>query len=165
MSKFRRVVAAFVGVVCAASVLGACDLPVVSSSARCSKIGDYAQDGAYVLKCSNKHRWVRGITTAFADQALSVLLSGPLPSTPASGETVAQRNARKSAQDYLNVSSFSRKGLIDQLVYEQFSEADATYAVDSLNVDWNQQAAKSAAAYLSPGKRCTWKGTRPTPGW
>jgi hypothetical protein len=32
---------------------------------------------------------------------------------------------------------------------EGFSKADATYAVDALNVDWNEQAAKSAKSYLS----------------
>ena len=32
--------------------------------------------------------------------------------------------------------------------YEGFSNADAVYAVDSLNIDWNAQAAQSAADYL-----------------
>jgi hypothetical protein len=46
---------------------------------------------------------------------------------------------------------FSRQGLIDQLSSEfgdQYSVADATFAVDSLNVDWNQQAVTSAQSYL-----------------
>ncbi|WP_202409606.1 Ltp family lipoprotein [Halobacillus litoralis] len=34
------------------------------------------------------------------------------------------------AQDYLDYSSFSRSGLIDQLIYEGFSTEDATYAVN-----------------------------------
>lgn len=62
--------------------------------------------------------------------------------------TVGQRNARQSASDYLDYTSFSRTGLIGQLKYEGYSEADATYAVDALNVDWNEQAAKKAAEYL-----------------
>ena len=67
---------------------------------------------------------------------------------PFAGETVSQSNARESASSYLDFTAFSRSGLIGQLEYEGFSTADATYAVDSLNVDWNEQAAKSAASYL-----------------
>ena len=87
---------------------------------------------------------------------LSVLL-GAVPvamatSTDGRAElTAAQRNAARSAQAYLKVSGFSRRGLIDQLSSEhgdKFSVEDATAAVDSLNVDWNAQAARSAAAYL-----------------
>ncbi|MGX1810985.1 Ltp family lipoprotein [Nocardia sp. NPDC055321] len=62
--------------------------------------------------------------------------------------TSGQRNAIQSAQQYLDFSAFSRSGLIDQLEYEEFSTADATFAVDSLDVDWNEQAAKSAKQYL-----------------
>lgn len=59
-----------------------------------------------------------------------------------------QPNAIGSAQQYLEISAFSRSGLIDQLEYEGYSTEDATFAVDSLNVDWNEQAAKSARRYL-----------------
>ena len=45
--------------------------------------------------------------------------------------------------------SFSRKGLIDQLVYGGFTISDATYGVDSQNADWNLQAAKKAKSYLA----------------
>jgi Host cell surface-exposed lipoprotein len=48
-------------------------------------------------------------------------------------------------------SAFSRKGLIEQLSSEYgegFSKADAIYAVNHLDVDWNDQAAKSAKNYL-----------------
>ena len=44
--------------------------------------------------------------------------------------------------------AFSRSGLIEQLKFEGFSETDATYGVDALNADWNEQAAKKAADYL-----------------
>jgi hypothetical protein len=63
---------------------------------------------------------------------------------------MSQENAIRKAQDYLNYTAFSRQGLITQLVtQEQFSTDDATYAVDSLNADWNQQAAKKAKDYLN----------------
>ena len=48
---------------------------------------------------------------------------------PDSSETIGQENARESAQNYLNAMSFSRSGLIDQLVFEGFSQAEAEYGV------------------------------------
>lgn len=63
-------------------------------------------------------------------------------------ETIGQKNARASAESYLNFQAFSRKGLIEQLEFEEYSTEDAEYAVDSLDVDWNEQAAKSAESYL-----------------
>lgn len=68
-------------------------------------------------------------------------------SRPATG-TVAQQNAIRAAQDYLDYTAFSRSGLIDQLVFEGYSQSDAAYAVDWLDVNWNEQAARSAKAYL-----------------
>jgi hypothetical protein len=61
----------------------------------------------------------------------------------------SQENAIRKAQDYLNYTAFSRQGLITQLVAEEhFSTDDATYAVDSLNADWNKQAAKKGLPQL-----------------
>jgi len=71
----------------------------------------------------------------------------PAPTT-APALTRAQENAIGSAESYLDFSAFSRSGLIGQLEYEEYSTADATFAVDSLNVDWNEQAYKSAEQYL-----------------
>ncbi|MFV8228692.1 Ltp family lipoprotein [Mycolicibacterium fortuitum] len=74
-------------------------------------------------------------------------LSGPMgPLGP--GSTVSQRNAVRSAEQYLDYGAFSRQGLIEQLEYEGFSTADVTFAVDTITVDWNAQAAKAAKAYL-----------------
>jgi hypothetical protein len=65
------------------------------------------------------------------------------------GESVAQENARRSAESYLDgPSAFSRSGLIHQLEFEGYSTADATYGVDTVGPDWDEQAAKSAASYL-----------------
>ncbi len=46
-------------------------------------------------------------------------------------ETVSQSNAKKSATSYLKYSSFSRTGLIDQLVFEGFTQAQAEYGVST----------------------------------
>ena len=62
--------------------------------------------------------------------------------------TISQQNALKKAESYLRSQSFSRSGLIDQLLYEGFSTEDATWGVDRLSVDWNEQAAKKAKSYL-----------------
>jgi hypothetical protein len=65
--------------------------------------------------------------------------------------TVAQQNAIRSAESYLETSGFSRAGLIDQLSSEYgegFSVEDATYAVDHVTVDWNAEAVESAESYL-----------------
>jgi hypothetical protein len=66
--------------------------------------------------------------------------------------TPSQRNAARSAEQYLNMTGFSRAGLISQLssdAGDRYSVADATAAVDSLTVDWNENAVKSARQYLS----------------
>ncbi|MDY7101556.1 MAG: Ltp family lipoprotein [Actinomycetota bacterium] len=65
--------------------------------------------------------------------------------------TAEQRNAVGSAESYMSWGDFSRTGLIDQLEYEGFTTADATFAVDSLGADWMAQAVKSAEGYLEWG--------------
>lgn len=62
--------------------------------------------------------------------------------------TMGQKQAVGTAESYLDFAAFSRKGLIEQLVYEGFSEADATFAVDYIAPDWNEQAAKMAQSYI-----------------
>ena len=56
----------------------------------------------------------------------------PLTNAPAPSETIGQQNARESAQSYLDSQSFSRSGLIDQLLFEGFSQAEAEYGVNAV---------------------------------
>ncbi len=75
-----------------------------------------------------------------------------LPTEPV-GESLTrpQLNAVRSAENYLSFTGFSRDGLIQQLsssAGDGYDVADATVAVDSLNVDWNEQAVRSAKQYL-----------------
>ena len=65
-----------------------------------------------------------------------------------STETISQQNAREKAESYLSTMAFSRSGLIKQLEFEKFETVDAEYAVDAIDVDWNEQAAKKAQSYL-----------------
>ena len=62
--------------------------------------------------------------------------------------STSQRNALRQAKSYLEYSAFSYQGLIGQLEYEKYSTADATWAVDHVGADWNEQAARKAKSYL-----------------
>jgi hypothetical protein len=65
--------------------------------------------------------------------------------------TPAQENAIASANQYLDTSAFSRTGLIQQLSSkygEGFAKSDAIFAVNHIDVNWNQQAAAAANQYL-----------------
>ena len=66
--------------------------------------------------------------------------------------TNPQRNAVRSAESYLNMTGFSREGLIDQLSSpfgDDYDRSDAVAAVDSMSVDWYAQAVRSATQYLN----------------
>lgn len=70
---------------------------------------------------------------------------------PANDEmTPAQENALASAENYLEFMHFSKAGLIKQLSSDAgdgYTKADATWAVNKLKVNWNEQAYKSAQNY------------------
>lgn len=68
---------------------------------------------------------------------------------PKSHETFAQKQAIRAANTYLSVMGYSKQGLEDQLVYDKFSRADAKYAVNHLDVNWNEQAYRSARDLLN----------------
>ena len=65
-----------------------------------------------------------------------------------SDETLSQKNAVNKAKNYLDYTAFSKSGLIKQLKFEGFSEEDATYAVNQINVNWKEQAVNKAKSYL-----------------
>lgn len=62
--------------------------------------------------------------------------------------TVSQQNALRAAKNYIDIIPLSRQGLIDQLVHDQYSTEDATYAADNCGADWMAQAVKSAQNYV-----------------
>lgn len=62
--------------------------------------------------------------------------------------TTAEKNALRSAKDYLNYSAFSYTGLIRQLEFEGYTTEQATYGADNCGADWFEQAVKSAKEYL-----------------
>ena len=118
--------------------------------------------GAIASSRSSNNNSTAGTTTAStpavtaAATAKAAATAAPTakaaPTAPA-GPTLTnqQKNAAQSGRSYLNFTAFSRQGLIDQLssAYgDKYAVADATIAVDSLNVDWNAEAVQSAKSYL-----------------
>jgi hypothetical protein len=66
-------------------------------------------------------------------------------------ERRANARALESAESYLSFSGFSKQGLYEQLSSsygEGFTQAEAQYAVDHVNADWNKEAVQSARSYL-----------------
>ena len=91
---------------------------------------------------------------AAADKAVAAKAAAEKAAESAKG-TPSQQNAYDAAVDYLDLSAFSRAGLIGQLSSEygsQFPAADAEFAVSRLEregeVDWNAEAAEAAKDYL-----------------
>ncbi len=64
-ARSRRSLA--LALVLAIALIPACTLKFAKAGARCAKVGDYAQDGTYILKCNRSKRWERGITVAVGD--------------------------------------------------------------------------------------------------
>ncbi|MTT30415.1 hypothetical protein GMB86_00110 [Terrilactibacillus sp. BCM23-1] len=54
----------------------------------------------------------------------------------------------QTAKDYLDYTAFSKSGLIKQLKFDKYSTADATFAVNHIEVDWKEQAVKTAQDYM-----------------
>lgn len=69
--------------------------------------------------------------------------------------TVSEQSAQQAAQGYLDSGiGFSRASLtaqLDSAYGNGFSKADATWAVNNLNADWNAQAVVAAKGYMSMG--------------
>lgn len=74
-----------------------------------------------------------------------------VPPTTTTSENPEISNARRSAQSYLDLTGFSRQGLIDQLSSDfgdQYPLEVATAAVDSLDIDYNAEAVEAAQSYV-----------------
>ena len=81
---------------------------------------------------------------------LALLLCAALliPACAVTAESETKQTAVECALDYLDALYLSREGLIAQLVYEGYTEDESVATVDSLPVDWFDQAAGSAMDYL-----------------
>lgn len=61
---------------------------------------------------------------------------------------LGKQNALKAARDYLDITSFSYDGLIQQLKFSKYTDEEAKYAADFCGANWNRQAIKAAKSYL-----------------
>lgn len=66
-----------------------------------------------------------------------------------SSSTTGEKNALKKAKSYLDYSSFSYSGLIEQLEFEGFTHSESVYGANNCGADWNEQAAMKAESYLN----------------
>jgi Host cell surface-exposed lipoprotein len=62
--------------------------------------------------------------------------------------TSGQLNAVESAESYLDGQAFSKEGLRGQLTFEEYTEADAMFAVNHVKANWKAEAVESAESYL-----------------
>ncbi len=65
--------------------------------------------------------------------------------------TSGQENALRAGQNYIDLMSFSKAGLIQQLsssAGDGYSKADATLAANNVEVNWNKEAVEAAQGYL-----------------
>lgn len=79
--------------------------------------------------------------------------NSPMPDedTDASAFTVSQEQAIEQAQSYINMTGFSKAGLMEQMTSDAgsgFSKSDASFALKHIKVDWNAEAVESAQGYL-----------------
>lgn len=58
------------------------------------------------------------------------------------------QNALRTAYDYLDYSAFSKTGLYDQLIFEEYPIEAAQFAIDNVETDWNANALQAAKDYL-----------------
>ena len=69
-------------------------------------------------------------------------------SKPSQSVTSGQRNALEAAHNYLDFMPFSYTGLVEQLEFEGYTNAEATYAADNCGANWYEQAVRAAENYL-----------------
>lgn len=74
--------------------------------------------------------------------------AAPANEKPSRTTTTTQESVRRTAEEYLAISAFSRTGLIEQLVHDGYSEAHAADGVDAMPINWNEQATRTAKDYL-----------------
>ncbi|MHC3001399.1 Ltp family lipoprotein [Gordonia metallireducens] len=112
-----------------------------------------------MINPQKKWPWAAGVLAAFVMAIGAVAGFGtsaapqaaPGVPTPVIKLVSEKSSAIAMARDYLEYTSFSKSGLVDQLEFEGFSYSDSSAAVDQLEADgevnWYVQAAKSARQY------------------
>ena len=129
-------------------IIGIVGVPMILVGAISAVVG--AGTAAETVSTATSPTYDPGINTPEAVPSPKVTHK---PAPPAESKiTKSQAQAIRSAKEYLDTQAYSRLGLIHQLssAYgEGFSQADATFAVDHVTVDWDAQAARAAEEYLA----------------
>ena len=58
------------------------------------------------------------------------------------------REALRDAQGFLDLTPFSRSGLVRQLTFDQYAADAAEWAADHLDINWRDQAVRAATDFL-----------------
>jgi hypothetical protein len=105
---------------------------------------------------TTKSEDAKDVTQPVSSAELTTAQTEPYTESPTTTTTTTTKgnisagksNALRSAQQYLAAMPFSYQGLIDQLIYEKYTREQATYGVDNIDANWNEQAVKTAQNYL-----------------
>lgn len=120
-------------------------------TATCNRCGETIEETIPMTDHVDDNNWVV-VTNATASssglKATHCATCGKEMQTEKIELTTGQKNVIGTANSYLDFMAFSRSRLIEQLEFEGYSTDDATFAVDNITVDWNEQAAKCAKSYL-----------------
>lgn len=120
------------------------------SGTRWSKVVQIKKRGENTYRVvATKTGYDKGDTDASVTRELSAAEKSVIRQEKAARR--ANRRALQSAESYLAMSGFSKKGLYEQLsssAGEGFTQAEAQYAVDHVDADWNKEAVESARSYL-----------------
>lgn len=116
-------------------------------------IRNYDNDGGLILIYNQynglEYNYKKDVSKIIKNAKLNNETKDTTNDSSGTEETISQKNAKKEAKEYLSSMAFSRQGLINQLVHDQFSEEDATYAVDHISADWSSEACECAKEYLN----------------
>ena len=112
------------------SVSGSCILKsgkvTTKASGSCTIKLVLKAQGKYSAKTASKKLT---IASNASSSVTTVAVASTTTVAPGPTMTIGQSNAKKSAASYLKYDSFSRQGLINQLLYEKFTQAQAEYGV------------------------------------
>jgi hypothetical protein len=136
---FKKFAAGLVGLLVLAGIIGALSSPDAKTQTAAAATEPAVQTSTEIKVESGEPG---DVTPTAADKPKAKVAAKP---TMTSG----QRNALEKAESYLSHQAFSKKGLIEQLKFEEYSTADARWAVNRVKVSWNKQAVKKAESYLS----------------
>ena len=85
---------------------------------------------------------------ASGESALTTPATDPSAVSQESSATANEQAAVKDAVKYLSDSSYSYSALVDQLLNDGYTKAEAAYGADHCKANWKDQATKKAQSHL-----------------